>query len=134
MKAILDKLLTAADNHGEDDDPDHTVGDLQDLLRRAWDIMSVSQKRQLLNSSEVEDLAMLGARGEFEASDLVDELTTTLSRMEAAVLAAGYIIHEQEGWFSWETEDDASEDFSAREDAVFAAYAHMTEETADGDS
>lgn len=134
MKAILDKLLTAADNHGEDDDPDHTVGDLQDLLRRAWDILSVSQKRQLLNSAEVEDLAMLGARGEFEATDLVDELTTALSRMEAAVLAAGYLIHEQEGWFSWETEDDASEDFSAREDAVFAAFTHLTEEAADGDS
>lgn len=32
IQKMLEKLLVAADNHGEDDDPDHTVGDLQGLL------------------------------------------------------------------------------------------------------
>jgi len=41
IQQMVEKLIVAADNHGEDDDPDHTVGDLQGLLRRAWEIMSV---------------------------------------------------------------------------------------------
>ncbi|WP_341649130.1 hypothetical protein [Thauera humireducens] len=53
IQKTLEKLLVAADNHGEDDDPDHTVGDLQGLLRRSWEIMSVGQKLQLLRGTEV---------------------------------------------------------------------------------
>ena len=74
MKDILEKLLNAADNHGQDDDPDHTVGDLQDLLRRAWTIMSVGERRRLLGSDEAAQVAEAGARGEFDAGELVDEL------------------------------------------------------------
>lgn len=132
MKQIIEKMLKAADNHGEDSgEPDHTVGDLQGLLRRAWDIMSISQRLQLLKSSEVEDLAECGARDEFEASDLVAEVNLKLETMEAEVRAAGYVFMEHEGGFYWEHDgkDEASEDFYAREDAVASAYTDYAAET-----
>jgi hypothetical protein len=41
MKSILEKLFGAADNHAEDTgEPDHEVGDLQDVLRTAWNLMT----------------------------------------------------------------------------------------------
>lgn len=127
MNEILEKLLTAADNHGEDDDPGHTVGDLQDLLRRSWSLMSVSQRFQLLRSDEVENLVECGARGEFEPEDLLDEATEEFAAMEAAVTAAGYVIKTQNAGcgFFWEDSEEASEDFPGREDAVADAYQHL---------
>ena len=128
MNQILNKLFAAADNHGEDSgEPGHTIGDLQDLLRRSWEIMSVSQRLQLLESTEVDDLASAGARGEFEPSDLVTTITDTLNAQETALTAAGYTIMEYEDGFFWETDDEASEDFYARDDAVADGYAHLTE-------
>ena len=70
--------------------------------------MSVSQKLQLLQSDEVEDLSMLGSRGEFESEDLVAEVQAAVAEMRAVVTAAGYQFMEREGGFFWETEDEAS--------------------------
>lgn len=134
MTKILEKLFTAADNHGEDSgEPDHTVGDLQDLLRRSWEIMSVSQKLQLLRGTEVYNVVECGARGEFEWDDLVAEITQSLAGQEAEIAKAGYEIKVQvEGTFFWETEEEASEDFGSREDAVADAFQHFTKQSADG--
>lgn len=126
MKAILEKLITAADNHGEDSgDPDHTVGDLQDLLRSAWEIMTVSQKLQLLRGEAVESVVECGAQGDFEPDDLIDEVNKSLAELEAVILAAGYTIMENEGGFYWETDNYAGEDFHAREDSVVDAHEHL---------
>lgn len=123
MEAIIEQLLVAADNHGEDSgEPDHAVGDLQGLLRRAWGIMSISQRLQLLKTSEVAALTEAGARGEFDWDDLVEKINQRLAEMEAKVLAAGYVFMEHEGGFYWETSEEASEDFRDREDAVASAY------------
>lgn len=135
MNTVLKKLFAAADNHGEDSgEPDHTVGDLQDLLRRSWEIMSVSQKLQLLRGTEVYNVVECGARGEFEWDDLVAEITQSLAEQETAVVAAGYEIKVQfvEGTFFWETEGEASEDFYAREDAVADAYRHFSKQPDEG--
>ncbi len=135
MSTILKKLFAAADNHGEDSgEPDHTVGDLQDLLRRSWEIMSVSQKLQLLRGTEVYNVVECGARGEFEWDDLVAEITQSLAEQETAVVAAGYEIKVQfvEGTFFWETKEEASEDFYAREDAVADAYRHFSKQPDEG--
>ena len=91
--------------------------------------MSVSQKLQLLQSDEVEDLSMLGSRGEFESEDLVAEVQAAVAEMRAVVTAAGYQFMEREGGFFWETEDEASEDFYALEDAVVSAYEAHRETT-----
>lgn len=132
MKSIIEKLFAAADNHGTDTgESDHTVGDLQGLLRKAWDIMSVSQKLQLLNSTEVEDLVELGAQGDFKQDDLVANITKTLSEMEAVVSAAGYSFMENDSGFYWERDNEGSEDFHDREDAVADAHAHFNHHQAE---
>lgn len=126
MQAILEKLFAAADHHGEDSgEPDHTVGDLQDLLRCAWALMSPSQKMALLESSDVEDLTQAGARDAFEPEDLLAEIRQALAEQEAQVTAAGYAFRENEDGFYWETETEASTVFDARDDAVADAFEHL---------
>ena len=44
----LDKLLASAKAHGENSEPDHEVGDLQDALRIAWDLLDEAKRRELL--------------------------------------------------------------------------------------
>lgn len=43
----IEDFIKAAEKHGEDSHPDHEVGDLQDLLRAAWEIMSPEQRYKL---------------------------------------------------------------------------------------
>lgn len=138
MKKILEKLFAAADNHGEDSgELDHVAGDLQDLLCKSWSIMTVSQRLQLLRSNEVESLVELGARGEFDREDLIDELNDVLETMEAEVLKAGYAFEEVNGNHCWLIEAEGGEDFRTAEDAIEDAYKHLlanqkAEEASDG--
>jgi hypothetical protein len=39
----LQYYLDAAQQHGEDSEPDHEVGDLQDLLRTMWSLLTPEQ-------------------------------------------------------------------------------------------
>lgn len=72
----LERLLQAADNHAEDaGEPDHAVGDLQDLLRAAWALMTVEQRRALVTSDAAEALIEAGGRDEFDSAGLVGMLT-----------------------------------------------------------
>lgn len=60
----LEHLISAAQKHGEDSDPDHEVGDLQDLLRSMWGRLSEDQRRDFLHDDavvEVLESSMLGA-------------------------------------------------------------------------
>ena len=128
MSIILEKLFTAADNHGEDSgEPDHTVGDLQDALRCAWDIMTIAQKQELLASEEIDDIIMAGAQGEFDAEELIQNLREDLKQKEIAVTAAGYEFIENEHQFYWENDEEASDDFPTRDDAIVAAYTDLSE-------
>ena len=78
MENILMRLFKAADNHGNDTgEPDHTVGDLQQLLVRACSFLSDSQKVEFLQSSEVQELVEAGARDEFDAASLIAEVNPT---------------------------------------------------------
>jgi len=36
----LDQILESAERHGQDSDPDHEVGDLQDALRIVWALLT----------------------------------------------------------------------------------------------
>jgi hypothetical protein len=40
---LLGEIFTFAEQHGVDDDPDHEVGDLQDALRLALNLMTLEQ-------------------------------------------------------------------------------------------
>lgn len=57
----LEDYLNAARQHGTDEDPDHEVGDLQDLLRAAWGLMSPEQRSALMQTDPVLNLAELTA-------------------------------------------------------------------------
>lgn len=71
MSKILEILFKAADDHGEDTgEPDHSIGDLQDLFREAWSILTTDQKTQLLLSESVQDL--LDLEEQYVPEDLVD--------------------------------------------------------------
>lgn len=51
MDEPLHALFEAACRHGEDSgEPDHEVGDLQDLLLAAWGVMTEAQRAALLAS------------------------------------------------------------------------------------
>ncbi|TAL65789.1 MAG: hypothetical protein EPN79_11460 [Burkholderiaceae bacterium] len=49
----IETVIRSAQKHGEDEDPDHEVGDLQDALRAAWGCMSAQQRSDLMASSEM---------------------------------------------------------------------------------
>lgn len=40
----LEVLIEAAKQHGEDSEPDHEVGDLQDFLRAMWELLTPEQR------------------------------------------------------------------------------------------
>jgi predicted RNA-binding Zn-ribbon protein involved in translation (DUF1610 family) len=47
LENAVETLITKAQEHGEDTKPDMEVGDLQDILRRCWEIMSVDQRTKI---------------------------------------------------------------------------------------
>lgn len=55
-KSILEDFIDAATNHGRDSEPEHEVGDLQDMLRVAWSIMSPTQRIQFINHDTPHDI------------------------------------------------------------------------------
>lgn len=56
----IERLLELAKAHGEDTcEPDHEVGDLQDIIRFAWSIMTDDQKKQVFESDAAVDLLSL---------------------------------------------------------------------------
>ena len=51
-KFPLQPLLDAAERHGWSSEPDHEVGDLQDLLFDCWKVMSLKQKKKVYEGAE----------------------------------------------------------------------------------
>jgi hypothetical protein len=125
MDKLLEKLITAADHHADDSgEPDHAVGDLQDLLREAWALMLPSQKQALLEGDAVENLVETGARDAFDARSLQDELQQSVRQMQDELALQGYSILKSTHGFYWKTADDEGEGCHARADAVASAYRH----------
>lgn len=60
----LEDLIDAAKQHGEDSEPDHEVGDLQDLLRAMWELLTPEQRLSYVGLSKVVQVK-LNATGEF---------------------------------------------------------------------
>jgi hypothetical protein len=46
---LYEKVIASAKQHGEDSEPDHEVGDLQQALQAAIDIMTETQRVSLLD-------------------------------------------------------------------------------------
>ncbi len=52
----LEDLLAMVQQHGQDSEPDHEVGDLHDLCTAMWAVLTSAQRRQVVASEEVSDL------------------------------------------------------------------------------
>lgn len=129
-KSVLEKLQLAADQHGQDDDPDHTVGDLQGLLGQCWKIMTVTQRVQMLKSNAIENLLLCGARGEFDAESLQAQIQNELADMEQKLKKHGYGICRHAAGYFWGNDAEASGDFYDRADAIESAFKHLTKAAA----
>lgn len=122
---ILTSLLTAADNHGEDSgEPDHTIGDLQDLVKLMWALLTPSQRLEVLESDEVSDLAMAGARDDWDESDLVSLHQQDMAALDSRMRDLGYTFLETELGVRWETADEVDVEKPTHDDALWAAYQH----------
>jgi len=47
---LLQEIVVAAERHGRASHPEHEVGDLQDALRCAWELMTDDQREALHGS------------------------------------------------------------------------------------
>lgn len=56
----VERILNAAQQHGQNSEPDHEVGDLQDVLRAAWSLMSIEQRNQLMAAAETVNVLQAG--------------------------------------------------------------------------
>lgn len=50
----IETYVEAARLHGEDEHPDHEVGDLQDMLRAAWRVLTPEQRKGLVRDDAFE--------------------------------------------------------------------------------
>src|SRR4051812_365636 len=61
----LDELFQAADSHADAaSDPDYAVGDLQEILRAAWRVLTPAQLTELFAQPELAELAELDEYGQ----------------------------------------------------------------------
>lgn len=55
MTSVLAHLFNAAQEHGQNSEPDHEVGDLQTLLSIAWELMTPEQRAKFICDDRIED-------------------------------------------------------------------------------
>ncbi|GBG14483.1 multidrug transporter [Novimethylophilus kurashikiensis] len=123
----LTKLLDAAARHSEDSgNPGDTLSDVKAMLKSAWDLMAVSQKRRFIESEAVTDVMTAGGRGKLTVESQLNIINTTVDNLGEVISLEGYEIKEGDFGFYWETEEMASEDFPDKDDAILAAHAHLT--------
>jgi hypothetical protein len=63
--ALFAEIKRLAETHGSGDEPDHEVGDLQDVLQACLEIMTVKQLDALNASQTLEDLRVLCSDGAY---------------------------------------------------------------------
>ncbi len=85
---VLESLLNLAKAHGEDSEPDHEVGDLQDLLRAVWPLLTAEQICTLMQSEAISALVETKS----EATPIGD--TADLDKSELGEICAHFEIDE----------------------------------------
>lgn len=53
MWSEIDRFIAAAEMHGLKSSPDHEVGDLQDMLRTAWEMLSPTARKVFTRSMQM---------------------------------------------------------------------------------
>lgn len=76
----VETYIEAATYHGECSDPEHEVGDLQDYLRRAWELMSAEQRMAFAKDQQNQEMVR-----DNTPVDALNESSFSLSDVEAAI-------------------------------------------------
>lgn len=88
METGVDLLLHAAFQHGSNSEGDHEVGDLQQILQKAWQLMAPGQRLALMADSDVRELI------ENEAPEIdYDNAFAQLHAEQKVVLANARALH-----------------------------------------
>lgn len=125
MHNALEALIDAADQHAEDSgEPDMAIGDLQDLLREAFRMMSPAQRMQLLRSQTSDDV-MTAGRGDPFSKRALRGMEQEVDRVRKSLEVCGYRFEESPEtdvfWWAFEARNEVSEDFSDLASAVESA-------------
>lgn len=131
MDNFPQELFDAADHHADDTgEPDHAVGDLQDMLSACWGIMTPSQRAFVLQSQKVEGVIEAGARGEFDVDTLLNRLAHQVMYMLQYAQQRGYSIIDLEHGSHWKDNKtgETGSLFEDRNDAIYEAYLEASEE------
>jgi hypothetical protein len=67
----VESYISAAAAHGRESEPDHEVGDLQQLLRAAWGIMSPEQRAAWRDDAFVREVLEWGGDVEIEPQQVL---------------------------------------------------------------
>ena len=117
----VEHYINAAAQHGEDSEPDHEVGDLQEFLRAAWNLMSADQRVKFSMLESVRD-TMYGATGEEAFISRVDDVAGSVKVEEEDWLAA--VPKNTEAWGFTEYGKDgkrAAKELSAKFETLLRA-------------
>jgi hypothetical protein len=125
MHNALEALIDAADQHAEDSgEPDMAIGDLQDLLREAFRLMSPAQRMQLLRSQTSDDVMTAGTGDPFSKRALRG-MEQEVERVRKSLEVCGYRFEESPEtgafWWAFEARNEVSEDFPDLASAVESA-------------
>lgn len=96
------------------------------VIRHLWGMLAISQRLAFLRRSMAE-----GLLDKSTASSLIAAVESDVQSM-ASVIEDKYEVMSKHGRHWWETENEASEDFVERCDAVHAAYQHATKSQPSG--
>lgn len=75
----VELILEAARLHGENSESEHEVGDLQDAIRLIWGILSVEQKRKVMNDRALQERIELEMGGDFDRNATMTAFEATLA-------------------------------------------------------
>lgn len=88
---LLDIMFytAAAQQHGEDSEPDHEVGDLQDMLRAMWSILTPAQRVAYASSDAVQQ-TLESALPDFHAE--MPALLGSLPKLTNEAMDRGWVV------------------------------------------
>lgn len=80
---------SAAEQHGQDSEPDHEVGDLQDMLRAMWAILTPAQRVAYASSDAVQQI-LQGALPDYDAD--APAMLATLPKLKNEAMDRGWAV------------------------------------------
>lgn len=87
MQLQLLDLLGYAKQHGLDSEPEHEVGDLQDMFTVAYGLLTPEQRLQFMTTPAIMDLVdTFGKDASVALAETIDELTTAMTARDTTIV------------------------------------------------